>query len=95
MPDDATRTEDEQRSGEGLQQEGDGRPGESRRPDKSPRPANKAEASQRAEVSNYEIVSHWFGRAAERLDLREDVAAVMRSSYREVQVQIPVKLTDG
>src|ERR671938_849152 len=49
----------------------------------------------RAEVSNYEIVSHWFDEAAERLELREDLGAVLRSSYREVQVQIPVKQTDG
>src|SRR5256885_7720480 len=48
-----------------------------------------------AELSNYEIVEHYFGEAAERLDLREDLAAVLRSSYREVQVQIPVKLSDG
>ncbi len=48
-----------------------------------------------AEVSNYEIVSHYFGVAAERLDLRDDVAAVLSSSYREVQVQIPVTLGDG
>src|SRR5215218_358088 len=48
-----------------------------------------------AEVSNYEIVSHWFDQAAERLDLRDDLAAVLRSSYREVQVQIPVKQSDG
>jgi glutamate dehydrogenase (NAD(P)+) len=48
-----------------------------------------------AEVSNYEIVSHWFDAAAERLDLRDDLAAVLRSSYREVQVQIPVKQQDG
>jgi glutamate dehydrogenase (NAD(P)+) len=50
---------------------------------------------QTAEVSNYEIVSHWFDKAAERLDLRDDLAAVLRSSYREVQVQIPVKQSDG
>jgi glutamate dehydrogenase (NAD(P)+) len=49
----------------------------------------------RAEVSNYEIVAHWFGRAAERLELRDDIAAVLRCSYREVQVQVPVKLGDG
>lgn len=41
---------------------------------------------QRAEVSNYEIVSHYFGKAAERLELREDIAAVLRSAYREVRV---------
>ncbi len=50
---------------------------------------------QRAEVSNYEIVSHYFGKAAERLELKDDIAGVLRSSYREVQVQIPVKQADG
>ena len=64
--------------------------------DKSPRATEHEEAApQRAEVSNYEIVSHYFGRAAERLHLRDDIAAVLRSSYREVQVQIPIKLRDG
>src|SRR5947208_13733082 len=48
-----------------------------------------------AEVSNWDIVNHYFDIAVERLDLREDVAAVMRSSYREVQVQVPVSLSDG
>src|SRR5436190_1123544 len=48
-----------------------------------------------AEVSNYEIVEQYFGEAAKRLELREDLAAVLRSPYREVQVQIPVKLSDG
>jgi glutamate dehydrogenase (NAD(P)+) len=64
-------------------------------PDKSPRQTEEHEAPQRAEVSNYEIVSHWFGVAADRLELRDDIAAVLRSSYREVQVQVPVKLRDG
>ena len=50
---------------------------------------------QRAEVSNYEIVSHYFGKAAERLELEDDIAGVLRSSYREVQVQIPVRQADG
>jgi glutamate dehydrogenase (NAD(P)+) len=50
---------------------------------------------QRAEVSNYEIVSHYFGKAAERLELKDDIAGVLRSSYREVQVQIPVRQADG
>jgi glutamate dehydrogenase (NAD(P)+) len=49
----------------------------------------------RAEVSNYEIVSHYFGKAAERLELRDDIAEVLRSPYREVKVQIPVKQADG
>jgi glutamate dehydrogenase (NAD(P)+) len=64
-------------------------------PDKSPRRTEEHAPPQRAEVSNYEIVSHWFGVAAERLGLRDDIAAVLRSSYREVQVQVPVKLKEG
>src|SRR4051794_23630700 len=50
---------------------------------------------QPAEVSNWDIVNHYFDIAAERLELRDDVASVLRSSYREVQVQIPVTLADG
>ena len=49
----------------------------------------------RAEVSNYEIVNHWFDEACDRLGLADDVRAVLRSSYREVQVQIPIRLGDG
>jgi len=47
------------------------------------------------EVSNYDIVNHWFDVAADRMGLREDIRAVVRSSYREVQVQVPVMLGDG
>src|SRR6476660_9193439 len=47
------------------------------------------------EVSNYEIVNHWFDLATDRMGLRDDIREVMRSSYREVQVQIPVMLRDG
>jgi glutamate dehydrogenase (NAD(P)+) len=54
-----------------------------------------AEPARRAEVSNYDTVSHWFGLAAERLGLPDDVATVMRSAYREVRVQVPVTLSDG
>src|SRR3954468_13020320 len=49
----------------------------------------------RAEISNYDIVDHWFELAADRMGLRDDIRAVMRSSYREVRVQVPVKLSDG
>ncbi len=47
------------------------------------------------EVSNYDIVNHWFDLAADRMELRDDIREVMRSSYREVKVQIPVTLADG
>src|SRR3954449_2440740 len=49
----------------------------------------------RAEISNYDIVDHWFELAADRMELRDDIRAVMRSSYREVRVQVPVTLSDG
>ena len=63
--------------------------------DQSPREANKEETPQQAEVSNFEIVDHWFTLAADRIDIPDDVRAVLSSSYREVQVQIPVSLSDG
>ena len=49
----------------------------------------------RAEISNYDIVNHYFDLAADRLGVPDDVRAVLRSAYREVRVQIPVKLADG
>ena len=63
-------------------------------PDKSAKQTEERPKPSRAEVSNYEIVEHWFRVAAERLELADDVAAVFRSSYREVQVQVPVRLSD-
>jgi glutamate dehydrogenase (NAD(P)+) len=63
-------------------------------PDKSAKQTEEEPQPTRAEISNYEIVEHWFNVAAERLELPDDVAAVLRSSYREVQVQVPVRLGD-
>jgi glutamate dehydrogenase (NAD(P)+) len=80
----------EQRTKEELQ-DGDGHG----QPDKAPRSQNEAKTGQRAEVSNFDIVSHYFDDAAGRLDIRDDVQAVLKSSYREVQVQIPVIRDDG
>jgi len=60
-----------------------------------PATADETERPQRAEISNYDIVQHHFRQAAERLDLPDDVAQVISSSYREVTVQIPIKLSDG
>jgi glutamate dehydrogenase (NAD(P)+) len=64
-------------------------------PDKSPRVANVEQVTQPAELSNYDIVRHYFTAAADRLELPDDIRAVLQSSYREVQVQVPVKLADG
>jgi glutamate dehydrogenase (NAD(P)+) len=63
--------------------------------DMSPRVANRAARAAAAEVSNYEIVSHYFDLAADRLGIADDLRAVLRSSYREVQVQVPIRCADG
>jgi glutamate dehydrogenase (NAD(P)+) len=55
----------------------------------------QAPAAGHAELSSYELVNHWFDVAADRLELRDDVREVVRSSYREVQVQVPLKRKDG
>jgi glutamate dehydrogenase (NAD(P)+) len=49
----------------------------------------------RAELSSYETVNHWFDLAADRMELADDLRAVLRTAYREVQVQIPIKMGDG
>src|SRR3954451_1676790 len=79
--------------------------GERERRDKSPEAIDRAKEEaaatgarkpgQRAEVSNLDIVRHYFDLAAERLELRDDLRTVFWSPYREVTVQIPVKLSDG
>jgi glutamate dehydrogenase (NAD(P)+) len=79
--------------------------GEREDPDKSPQAVEEAAADakagrgpkpgQRAEVSNLEIVRHHFDAAADRLKLSDDLRVVFWTPYREVTVQIPVKLSDG
>jgi glutamate dehydrogenase (NAD(P)+) len=56
---------------------------------------NGGRASDRAEVSNLDIVRFYFDRAVERLELPDDIRTVFWTPYREVTVQIPVKLSDG
>jgi glutamate dehydrogenase (NAD(P)+) len=63
--------------------------------DHSPRVANRAPKAAEAELSNFGIVSHYFDLAADRLGMEPDLRAVLRSAYREVQVQIPVRCIDG
>ncbi|MBA2767041.1 MAG: hypothetical protein H0U33_08720, partial [Solirubrobacterales bacterium] len=50
--------------------------------------------SARAEVSNREIVDHWFDIAADRIGVADDARQVLRSSYREVAVQVPLRQAD-
>jgi glutamate dehydrogenase (NAD(P)+) len=79
--------------------------GEREEVDKSPQAVEEAKADaeargepkpgQRAEVSNLEIVRHYFNVAADHLKLADDVRTVFWTPYREVTVQIPVRLSDG
>jgi glutamate dehydrogenase (NAD(P)+) len=79
--------------------------GEREAPDKSPQAVEEAKVDaervgarkpgQRAEVSNLEIVRHYFNIAADKLGLPEDIRTVFWTPYREVTVQIPVRLSDG
>jgi glutamate dehydrogenase (NAD(P)+) len=90
MADDSTATAEDQET----EQSAARRDGQA---DKSPREQNKGEQAgpDIAEVSNWEIVTHYFDDAAGRLEVSEEVAAVLKSSYREVQVQIPIVRDDG
>jgi glutamate dehydrogenase (NAD(P)+) len=79
--------------------------GEREEPEKSPEALQRAteeaeragapKPGQRAEVTNLDIVRHYFDRAAELLGLAEDLRVVFWEPYREVTVQIPIKLSDG
>jgi glutamate dehydrogenase (NAD(P)+) len=79
--------------------------GEREHTDKSPQAVEEAKSQaeatgaakpgQRAEVSNLEIVHHYFEIAADKLGLGDDVRTVFWTPYREVTVQIPVRLSDG
>ena len=48
-----------------------------------------------AEVSNYETVSEFFEQAADRIGLDDHVRDVLRSCYRELRVQLPLRRDDG
>jgi glutamate dehydrogenase (NAD(P)+) len=76
--------------------------GEREHTDKSPQATQEAseqeahgKPSSGAEVSNLDIVRHYFDIAADRLELADDVRVVFWTPYREVTVQIPVRLSDG
>ncbi|MFL5891438.1 MAG: hypothetical protein ACJ75I_01740, partial [Solirubrobacterales bacterium] len=79
--------------------------GEREHPDKSPLAVQEAQTEaeaderpkpgQRAEISNLDIVRHYFNKACDRLGLSDDLRVVFWAPYREVTVQIPVKLPDG
>ena len=47
------------------------------------------------EFTALQTVAHYFNAAADRLGLDDSIRAVLGSCYREVQVQLPIKLADG
>src|SRR3954452_16989639 len=79
--------------------------GEREHPDKSQLAVEEAQAraeaeerpkpGQQAEISNLDIVRHYFNAACDRLGLSDDLRVVFWAPYREVTVQIPVRLPDG
>ncbi|MGH2924607.1 MAG: Glu/Leu/Phe/Val family dehydrogenase [Solirubrobacterales bacterium] len=72
--------------------EAEGSPGQ---PETDAANGARSPVGQRAEVSNLEIVRHHFDLAADRMGLEDDIRVVFWTPYREVTVQIPVKLSDG
>jgi len=69
--------------------------GDREHPDKAPETADKAATAKPAEISNLDIVRHYFDIAADHLGLADDLRVVFWTPYREVTVQIPIKLSDG
>ena len=51
--------------------------------------------SRREEVNSFEAVSLFFDRAADHIGLSDEMRAVLRTSYRELRVQVPVRMDDG
>ncbi len=79
--------------------------GEREQTDKSPQAVQEAKTDaqakgapkpgQRAEISNLDIVRHYFNVACDKLGLPDDLRVVFWAPYREVTVQIPIRLPDG
>jgi glutamate dehydrogenase (NAD(P)+) len=51
--------------------------------------------ARRARISELEVVRHHFDNAWDSLGLREDARQIFWEPYREVSVQIPIKMGDG
>jgi glutamate dehydrogenase (NAD(P)+) len=60
-----------------------------------PGPAQADRTSPAPDLSPYEAVNLFFDRAAEHVGLDDEMRAVLRTSYRELTVQVPVRMDDG
>jgi glutamate dehydrogenase (NAD(P)+) len=47
------------------------------------------------ELTPFEAVNLFFDRAADHIGLADEMRAVLRTSYRELRVQVPVRMDDG
>jgi glutamate dehydrogenase (NAD(P)+) len=47
------------------------------------------------ELNPFEAVNYFFDRAADHVGLKDEMRAIFRSSYRELTVQVPVRMDDG
>lgn len=48
-----------------------------------------------SELSAFQAVNRFFDQAADHVHLGDDMRAVLRSSYRELRVQVPIRMDDG
>ncbi|MFN2491037.1 MAG: Glu/Leu/Phe/Val dehydrogenase [Actinomycetota bacterium] len=46
-------------------------------------------------MTPFEAATYFFHRAADRLELHDDMREVLASTYRELSVQVPVRMDDG
>ena len=53
------------------------------------------EAALAGEPTSFEAVTLFFDRAADHVGLDDELRSVLRSSYREIRVQVPVRMDDG
>jgi glutamate dehydrogenase (NAD(P)+) len=49
----------------------------------------------RDDMNPFEAATYFFNQAAEALQMEDEMRAVLSSSYRELAVQIPIKMDDG
>ena len=61
----------------------------------TPTGARTPPPSRFGEISALETVTFNFDVAADALGLDDDIGAVLTTAYREITVQIPVRLSDG
>jgi glutamate dehydrogenase (NAD(P)+) len=47
------------------------------------------------DMTPFESATYFFHRSADRLELREEMREVLASTYRELAVQVPVRMDDG